>query len=100
MSIKPLADRVLVKPVDEGELKRGSIYIPETAKERPMQGDVVDIGVGRVDDNGKLVPMVVKKGDRVLFGVYSGNEIEFGGEKFLMMRETDIFAIVDEGSLN
>jgi len=93
MKVKPLSDRVVVKPLEESETKKGSIIIPDTAKERPMQGEVVEIGPGRVED-GKTIPMEVKKGDRVLYGKYSGTEVTIDDVEYLIMRESDIFAII------
>lgn len=93
MNIKPLSDRVVVKPLEEAEVKKGSIIIPDTAKERPMQGEIIEAGPGRVED-GKAVPMEVKKGDKVLYGKYSGTEITIDDVEYLIMRESDILAIV------
>lgn len=94
MTIKPLADRVVVKAVEEGEQKQGSIIIPDTAKEKPMQGQVVCVGPGKVTENGAKVEMSVKKGDKVLYGKYSGTEVTIDGVDYLIMRESDIFAIM------
>ncbi len=94
MQIKPLADRVVVKPIEEAETIRGGIIIPDTAKEKPMQGEVIEVGPGRVNEDGKKTPMEVKKGDRVLYGKYSGTEVSISGEEYLIMRESDIFAII------
>jgi chaperonin GroES len=93
MAIKPLADRVLIKPLDASEEKVGSIYIPDTAKEKPQEGKVEAIGPGRHED-GKLIPLDVKVGDRVLYGKYSGTEIKHDGKEFLIVRESDILAII------
>jgi len=93
MNIKPLSDRVLIKPLEEVEVKKGSIIIPDTAKERPMQGEVIEAGPGKVEE-GKKVPMEVKKGDKVLYGKYSGTEVTVDGTEYLIMRESDILAIV------
>lgn len=95
MAIKPLADRVLVKPSEAEETQRGGIIIPDTAKEKPMQGEVVEVGAGRQTDDGKVIPMSVKKGDRILYGKYSGNEISVDGNDLLIMREADVLAIVE-----
>ena len=95
MNIKPLADRVIVKAVDEQEVKKGGIIIPDTAKEKPMEGEIIEIGTGRITEDGKKIDMEVKKGDRVLYGKYSGTEVSIDGEEFLIMRESDIFAIVN-----
>jgi len=94
MQMKPLADRVVVKPVEEMEIKKGGIIIPDTAKEKPMQGEVVEVGTGRITDDGKKIDLEVKKGDRVLYGKYSGTEVSLDGEEYLIMRESDIFAII------
>jgi chaperonin GroES len=94
MQFKPLADRVVIKPLEEMESKKGGIIIPDTAKEKPMQGEVVEIGPGRLTDDGKIVSMGVNKGDRVLYGKYSGTEVSIDGDEYLIMRESDIFAIV------
>jgi chaperonin GroES len=95
MNIKPLADRVLVKALEQEEVKKGGIIIPDTAKEKPMEGEVIEVGPGRVED-GKNVPMEVKKGDRVLYGKYSGTEVSIDGDPFMIMRETDILAILEK----
>jgi chaperonin GroES len=94
MQMKPLADRVVIKPVEEMEVKKGGIIIPDTAKEKPMQGEVVEVGTGRITDDGKKIDLEVKKGDRVLYGKYSGTEVSLNGEEYLIMRESDIFAII------
>jgi chaperonin GroES len=95
MTIKPLADRVLVKPVEAEEVKRGGIIIPDTAKEKPMQGEVMEVGSGRQTEEGKIIPMTVKKGNKILYGKYSGTEISVNGEDLLIMRESDVLAIVE-----
>ena len=97
MNIKPLADRVVVKPIEEVETKKGGIIIPDTAKEKPMQGEIVEVGPGRTSDEGARMPMDVKKGDKVLYGKYSGTEVSIEGEDFLIMRESDIFAVIQNG---
>lgn len=94
MTIKPLADRVVVKPVEQQEQKQGTIIIPDTAKEKPMQGEVVSVGPGKITENGAKVDMSVKKGDKVLYGKYSGTEVTIDGVEYLIMRESDIFAII------
>ena len=94
MQVKPLADRVVIKAIEEMEQKKGGIIIPDTAKEKPMQGQVVEVGPGRITDDGNTVGMQVKKGDKVLYGKYSGTEVSIEGEEYLIMRESDIFAIV------
>jgi len=93
MNIKPLSDRVVVKPLEEMEVKKGSIIIPDTAKEKPMQGEVMAAGPGRTED-GKLVPMSVKKGDKILYGKYSGTEVTVDDVEYLIMRESDILATI------
>jgi chaperonin GroES len=95
MNIKPLADRVLVKPTEAEEVKRGGIIIPDTAKEKPMQGEVMEVGTGRQTEDGKTIPMSVKKGSKILYGKYSGTEISVEGEELLIMRESDVLAIVE-----
>ncbi len=95
MNIKPLADRVLVKPTEAEEVKRGGIIIPDTAKEKPMQGEVMEVGTGRQTEEGKIIPMSVKKGNKILYGKYSGTEISVEGEELLIMRESDVLAIVE-----
>ena len=94
MNVKPLADRVVVKPLEEQETKKGGIIIPDTAKEKPMQGEIMEVGSGRMSEEGKSMPLEVKKGDRVLYGKYSGTEVSIDGEEYLIMRESDIFAII------
>ncbi|HOT97865.1 MAG TPA: co-chaperone GroES [bacterium] len=94
MTIKPLADRVVVKPVEEQEVKQGSIIIPDTAKEKPMQGTIVAVGPGKISENGAKIEMSVKVGDKVLYGKYSGTEVTIDKEEYLIMRESDIFAII------
>jgi chaperonin GroES len=94
MTLKPLADRVVVKPSQAEEKTKGGIIVPDTAKEKPVWGEVVAVGPGRVSDDGKLVPMEVKAGDRVLYGKYSGTEVTVDGDELLIMRESDIFAIM------
>ncbi len=92
--VAPLADRVVVKALEETETMRGGLYIPDTAKEKPQQGEVIAVGPGRTED-GKRVPMEVKAGDRVLYGKYSGTEVTIEGEQLLILRESDILAIVN-----
>ena len=94
MKIKPLADRVVVKPGPAEEKTRGGIIVPDTAKEKPVLGEVVAVGPGKRGDDGKIIPMDVKKGDRVLYGKYSGTEVTVEGKEYLIMRESDLFAIV------
>jgi chaperonin GroES len=94
MNLKPLHDRVLVKPMEAEEKTAGGLIIPDTAKEKPMRGEVVAVGTGKVTDDGKTVPMAVKKGDAILYGKYSGTEITVDGQEYLIMRESDIYAII------
>ncbi|MDZ7272169.1 MAG: co-chaperone GroES [candidate division KSB1 bacterium] len=94
MNIKPLADRVVIKPLEPEEKKQGGIIIPDTAKEKPQQGEVIAVGPGKVSESGQKIPMEVKKGDRVLYGKYSGTEVTVDGEELLIMRESDILAII------
>ncbi|MBX3175527.1 MAG: co-chaperone GroES [Gemmatimonadaceae bacterium] len=91
--VAPLADRVVVKALEETEQMRGGLYIPDTAKEKPQQGEVIAVGPGRTED-GKRVPMEVKAGDKVLYGKYSGTEVTIEGEQLLILRESDILAVV------
>jgi chaperonin GroES len=94
MKLKPLADRVVVRPSKAEEKTKGGIIVPDTAKEKPVWGEVIAVGPGRVSDEGKLVPMEVKIGNMVLYGKYSGTEVTIEGEELLLMRESDIFAIM------
>ena len=95
MKLKPLGDRVLVEPIEREEITASGIYVPETAKERPQEGMVVAVGPGRKDDDGKLISMDVKKGDRVLYAKYGGTEVKLEDKKYLILKETDILAILD-----
>jgi chaperonin GroES len=92
--VAPLADRVVIKPMEETEQMRGGLYIPDTAKEKPQQGEVLAIGPGRYDE-GKRVPLEVKVGDRILYGKYSGTEVTIDNEPVLILRETDILAVIN-----
>ncbi|WAC08672.1 MAG: co-chaperone GroES [Thermodesulfobacteriota bacterium] len=96
MKIRPLQDRVIVKRVEEEEKTKGGIIIPDTAKEKPQEGQIIAVGPGKVTDDGKKIPMEVKVGDRVLFGKYSGSEIKMDGEEHLIMREDDILGIIEK----
>ena len=91
--ISPLADRVVVKPLEESETMRGGLYIPDTAKEKPQQGEIIAVGPGRYEKD-KRVPMDVKVGDKVLYGKYSGTEVTLDGDQYLILRESDVLAIV------
>lgn len=95
MKVRPLHDRVIVKRVEEEEKTKGGIIIPDTAKEKPIEGKVIAVGKGKVLENGKQQPLEVKKGDKILFGKYAGTEIKIEGEEHLIMREDDIIAIVE-----
>ena len=95
MKIRPLGDRVLVKRVAEEEKTKGGIIIPDTAKEKPQEGKVVAVGKGRKDEDGKVTPLEVKSGDRILFSKYAGTEIKLEGEEHLILREDDILGIVE-----
>jgi len=97
MKIKPLHDRVIVKRVEEEEKTKGGIIIPDTAKEKPVEGKVIAVGGGKIMEDGKKQPLEVKKGDRVLFGKYAGTDIKIEGEELLIMREDDIIAIIEQG---
>lgn len=94
MNIQPLADRVVVEPIETQEQKVGGIIIPDTAKERPQQGMIVAVGAGRVTDDGNKVALEVKVGDKILYGKYSGSEVKIDTREFLIMRESDILAII------
>ena len=94
VSIRPLHDRVIVSRIEEGEQKVGGIIIPDSAKEKPQEGEVVAVGQGKRNDEGKLIPLDVKAGDRILFGKYSGQEIKMDGEEYLIMREEEILGVV------
>jgi len=96
MSFKPLNDRVLVKRLDSDDRTEGGLFIPDTAKEKPSKGQIVAVGPGKFDANGKLVPMTVKENDTVLFGKYAGTEIKIGGEEHIILREDDILAIITD----
>ena len=95
MKVRPLHDRILVKRVEEEKKSKGGIIIPDTAKEKPQEAKVIAVGTGRVTDAGKLVAIEVKKGDRVLFGKYSGSEVTIEGEEHLIIREEDVLAILE-----
>lgn len=95
MEVRPLHDRVLVKRLAEEEKSKGGIIIPDTAKEKPVQGQVMAVGQGRISEDGKIRPLAVQKGDKILFGKYSGTEIKIDGEEYLMMREDDILGVIN-----
>jgi chaperonin GroES len=92
--LRPLHDRILVKRVEEEEVRRGGIIIPDTAKEKPQEGKVIAVGTGRVTDEGKKIPLDVKAGDRILFGKYSGSEVKIDDEEYLIMKEEDVLGIL------
>lgn len=96
LNIRPLYDRLVVKRIEETETVRGGIIIPDSAKEKPQEGEVVAAGNGRKGDDGKLIALDVKAGDRILFGKYSGNEIKLDGEEYLILREDEVLAIVEK----
>ncbi|MSO71720.1 MAG: co-chaperone GroES [Alphaproteobacteria bacterium] len=98
MNFKPLHDRVVVRRLEEDAKTSGGIIIPDTAKEKPMQGEVLAVGPGARNDRGELVPLDVKAGDRVLFGKWSGTEVKIGGDELLIMKESDIMGIVEGAS--
>jgi chaperonin GroES len=92
--VKPLADRVVVQPLEDAEQMRGGLYIPDTAKEKPSQGEVVAVGPGKISDDGTRLEMDVSVGDKVLYGKYSGTDVTLDGQEYLILRESDILAIV------
>ena len=98
MAFRPLGDRVLIKRVDEEEKTKGGIIIPDTAKEKPQEGKVISVGPGARDENGKLQPLDVKKGDRILFGKWSGTEVKIDGEDLMIMKESDIMGVIEGGA--
>jgi chaperonin GroES len=96
MNFKPLHDRVVVRRVEEQEKTAGGIIIPDTAKEKPMQGEVIAVGPGGRDEQGKLVPMDIREGDRILFGKWSGTEVILDGEELLIMKESDVLGVIED----
>ena len=94
MSIKPLADRILIKAFEEDEVMKGGIIIPDTAKEKPVKGEIIAVGPGRLSDGGERLPMEVKQGDKVLYGKYSGSEVSIDAEKYIILRESDVLAVL------
>jgi chaperonin GroES len=96
MKVKPLNDRVLVKRIEEVQVTKGGILIPDTAKEKPIEGKVIAVGPGKMSDAGNRMPLQLKEGDRVLFGKYAGTEIKMESEEYLMMREEDILAVIND----
>ena len=95
MKFRPLQDRVLIRRIEEEEKTKGGIIIPDTAKEKPMEGEVIAVGTGKLLENGQIRPLAVKAGDKILFGKYSGTEIKIEGEEHLIMREEDILGIIE-----
>jgi chaperonin GroES len=95
VNVKPLGDRVLVQPIEEQEVKKGGIIIPDTAKEKPQEAKVIAVGTGKVDDNGKKIPFEVKKGDKVLISKYGGTEIKIDGDTYQILREDDILGVLE-----
>jgi chaperonin GroES len=93
--LKPLGDRVLVKALEKSEEIRSGIIIPDTAKEKPQEGEVIAVGKGKIGDDGKLIPMDVKAGDKILYGKYSGTEVKINGEEYLIMHQDDILGLVE-----
>ena len=96
MQLKPLGDRLVVKAVDKEEMTKGGIVLPDTVKEKPVEGEVVAVGTGKVLDNGQKLPMEVKVGDRVIYSKYSGTEVKFDGEEYLILSERDVLAVVEK----
>ena len=96
MAFRPLGDRVLIKRVEEEEKTKGGIIIPDTAKEKPQEGEVIAVGPGVRDDNGKVQPLDVKKGDRILFGKWSGTEVKIDGDDLLIMKESDVLGVIEK----
>ena len=98
MHIRPLYDRIVVKRIEEKEMKVGGLFIPDSAKEKPQEGEVVAVGQGKRNDEGKLIPLDVKAGDRILFGKYSGSDIKIDGNEYLIMREDEVLGVLEGGS--
>ena len=96
MNVKPLADRILVRRIEEQETRKGGIIIPDTAKEKPQEGEIVAVGPGRMNEEGKRIAMEVKKGDRVLIGKYSGTDVKIDGTEYVILREDDVLGILAE----
>ena len=97
--IRPLQDRVIIKRIEEGEQIRGGIIIPDSAREKPQEGEIIAVGPGARDEKGTLVPLDVKKGDRILFGKWSGSEIKLDGEDLLIMKESDVMGVIEDPSI-
>jgi chaperonin GroES len=96
MNVRPLADRILVRRIEEKETVRGGIIIPDTAKEKPQEGEVVAVGPGRKTEEGKLIPLDLKKGDRILMGKYSGTDVKIDGTEYVILREDDVLGVLAE----
>jgi len=96
LNLKPLADRVVVEPLDEEQQTATGVYLPDTAQERPMRGAVLAVGPGRLDDSGKRIPLEVKEGDKVLYAKYAGTEVKLGDKELLVLKESDILATISE----
>ncbi|MDD3726139.1 MAG: co-chaperone GroES [Candidatus Ratteibacteria bacterium] len=96
MKLRPLGDRIVVEPLEAEEKTKGGIILPDTAKEKPQEGKVVAVGKGKTDDSGKLVPMEVKVGDKVLYGKYAGTEITIEGKEYMILREEDVLAVIED----
>jgi chaperonin GroES len=97
MDVRPLHDRIIVRRLEEGEQKSGGIIIPDTAREKPQRGEVIAAGSGKVNDDGKRVPLDVKPGDQILFGKYTSQEVKLEGQEYLIMREDEVLAVIDAG---
>ena len=98
MNVRPLHDRIIVSRIEEGEQKIGGIIIPDSAKEKPQQGEVIAVGNGKVNDEGTRVPLDVKAGDLILFGKYTSQEVKLDGEEYLIMREDEVLAVIEDGN--
>ena len=98
MNIRPLYDRLVVEPIEEGETTRSGLIIPDSAKEKPQEGKVIAVGKGKMLEDGKLSELIVKAGDRILFGKYTGNEITLDGSKYIIMHEDDVLGVIGQGN--
>jgi chaperonin GroES len=96
MKVRPLHDRIIIERIDEGEQRVGGIIIPDTAKEKPMQGKVIAVGKGRIEKDGKITPLDVKAGDTILFGKYAGQEIKVDGNEYLIIREEEVLGVIEK----
>lgn len=96
MTLRPLGDRIVVKAIEEEERTQGGIYLPDTAKEKPQQGEVIAVGSGRILENGERIPLEVKVGDRVIFAKYGGTEVKLEGQEYLILRESDVLAVAEK----